>query len=149
MDFPRSSVSKESTCKAGHPSLIPGSGRSSGEGNGNPLWYSCLENSMDRGAWQATALGLQELGTAERLKHHHRHGIINSCIDFVQISQNFMLVSIICFYTERVTGRKARGLQIEEIACKCQTFLSLLSGRRKQTSNIFFLLYTNLKRGFS
>ena len=38
---------------------------------------------------------------------------------------------------ERVTGRKARGLQIEEIACKCQTFVSLLSGRRKQTSNIF------------
>ena len=39
--------------------------------------------------------------------------------------------------SERVTGRKARGLQMEEIACKCQTFLSLLSGRRKQTSNIF------------
>ena len=38
---------------------------------------------------------------------------------------------------ERVTGRKARVLQMEEIACKCQTFLSLLSGRRKQTSNIF------------
>ena len=38
---------------------------------------------------------------------------------------------------ERVTGRKARGLQMEEIACKCQTFLSLLSSRRKQTSNIF------------
>ena len=38
---------------------------------------------------------------------------------------------------ERVTGRKARGLQMEEIACKCQTFFSLLSGRRKQTSNIF------------
>ena len=41
----------------------------------------------------------------------------------------------------RVTGRKARGLQTEEIACKCQTFLSLLSGRRKQTSEFFFLLY--------
>ena len=39
--------------------------------------------------------------------------------------------------SERVTGRKARGLQMEEIACKCQTFLSLLSSRRKQTSNIF------------
>ena len=50
---------------------------------------------------------------------------------------------------ERVTGRKARGLQMEDIACKCQTFLSLLGGRRKQTSDIFFLLYTNLKRGFS
>ena len=38
---------------------------------------------------------------------------------------------------ERVTGRKARGLQMEEIACKCQTFLFLLSGRRKQSSDIF------------
>ena len=38
---------------------------------------------------------------------------------------------------ERVTGRKARGLQMEEIACKCQTFLSLLSSRRIQTSDIF------------
>ena len=42
-----------------------------------------------------------------------------------------------------------RGLQMEEIACKCQTFLSLLSDRRKQINNIFFLLYTNLKGGFS
>ena len=50
---------------------------------------------------------------------------------------------------ERVTGRKARGLQMEEIVCKCPTSFSLLSGRRKQTSNIFFLLYTNLKGGFS
>ena len=40
-------------------------------------------------------------------------------------------------HLETVTGRKARGLQTEQIACKCQTFLSLLSGRRKQTSNIF------------
>ena len=51
--------------------------------------------------------------------------------------------------TERVTGRKARGLQMEEIGCKCQTVLSLLSGRSKQTSDTFFLLYTNLKGGFS
>ena len=49
---------------------------------------------------------------------------------------------------ERVTGRKARGLQMEEIGCKCQTFLYHLSGRRKQTSDIFFLLYTDLKGGF-
>ena len=46
---------------------------------------------------------------------------------------------------ERVTGRKAKGLQMEERGCKCQTFLSLISGRRKQTSDILFLLYTNLK----
>ena len=49
--------------------------------------------------------------------------------------------------SERVTGRKARGLQMEERGCKCQTFLSLLSGRKKQTMS--FLLYTNLKEGFS
>ena len=40
-----------SACNLGDPSSIPGSGRSSGEGNGNPLQYYCLENSMDRGAW--------------------------------------------------------------------------------------------------
>ena len=41
-------------CNAGDMGSIPGSGRSPAEGNGNPLQYSCLENSMDRGAWQAT-----------------------------------------------------------------------------------------------
>jgi len=49
---------------------------------------------------------------------------------------------------ERVTGRKARGLQTEEIGCKCQTFLSLLSGRRKQTSDIFFPSLYKFKRRF-
>jgi hypothetical protein len=49
---------------------------------------------------------------------------------------------------ERVTGRKARGLQMEKIGHVCQTFVSLLSCRRKQTSIFFFLLYTNLKEGF-
>ena len=48
--FPGGSDCKESTCSAGDLGLIPGSGRSPGEGNGNPLQYPCLENSMDRGA---------------------------------------------------------------------------------------------------
>ena len=49
--------------------LIPGSGRSSGVGNGNPLQYSCLENSMDRGAWEATVHGgHQELDTTEHTR---------------------------------------------------------------------------------
>ena len=54
VDFPGGSVSKESACNAKDPDLIPGLGRFSGEGNGNPLQISCLENSMDRGAWWAT-----------------------------------------------------------------------------------------------
>ena len=58
MGFSCSSVGKESTCKAGDPSLIPGLGRSPGEGNGNPLHYSCLENPTDKGAWQATVYGV-------------------------------------------------------------------------------------------
>ena len=53
-----SSVSKESACNAGDPGLIPGSRRSPGEGNGNPLQYSCLENPMDRQAWWATDHGV-------------------------------------------------------------------------------------------
>ena len=52
--FPCSSVGKKSACNAGDLGSIPGLGRSPGEGNGNPLQYSCLENPMDRGAWQAT-----------------------------------------------------------------------------------------------
>ena len=42
--------------------MIPGSGRSPGEGNGNPLQYACLENPMDRGAWQATVHGIATVG---------------------------------------------------------------------------------------
>ena len=42
----------------GDTGSVPGLGRSPGEGNGNPLWYSCPENSMDRGAWQVTVLGV-------------------------------------------------------------------------------------------
>ena len=52
--FPGSSGGKESTCNAGDPGLIPGLGRSPGKGNGYPLQYSCLENSMDRGDWCTT-----------------------------------------------------------------------------------------------
>ena len=62
MDFPGDSVDKESACNAGDPGLIPELGRSPGEGNGNPLQYSCLENSMDRGAWQATFRGVERVG---------------------------------------------------------------------------------------
>ena len=48
----------ESSCNAGDLDSIPGLGRSPGEGNGNPLQYSCLENPMDRGAWWATVHGV-------------------------------------------------------------------------------------------
>ena len=62
MGFPGGSVGKESACNAGYLSSIPGSGRSPGEGNGNPLQHSCLENPMDRGDWRATVRGVTRVG---------------------------------------------------------------------------------------
>ena len=60
LGFPGGSSSKESTCNAEDPGLIPGSGRCPGEGNDKSLQYSCLEDSMDRGAWQATVHGVTD-----------------------------------------------------------------------------------------
>ena len=60
--FPGGSDGKESACDAGDLGLIPGSGRSPGEGNGKPLQYSCLENPMDGGAWQAVVHGVARVG---------------------------------------------------------------------------------------
>ena len=52
-----------SACNAGDPGSIPGSGRSPGDGNGNPLQYSCLENPVDEGAWWATVHGVAKSRT--------------------------------------------------------------------------------------
>ena len=60
--FPGGSDGKESACNAGDLGSIPGLGTSPGEGNGNPLQYSCLENPMDGGAWWATVHGSQRVG---------------------------------------------------------------------------------------
>ena len=65
--FAGGSDGKESICNAGDLGLIPGLGRSPGDGNGNPLQYSCLENSMDRGAWWATVHRVTESDTIEWL----------------------------------------------------------------------------------
>ena len=69
LGFPGGSDGKESTCNSGNPGSIPGLGRSPGEGNGSPLQYSRLENSMDRGTWWATR-DHKELDTTEWLTRH-------------------------------------------------------------------------------
>ena len=77
-------LSKESSCNARDLGLIPGSGRSPGEGNGNPLQYSCLENAMDREAWQAQPMWSQS-DTYEQLTH------VNTTLSRKQMKENVML----------------------------------------------------------
>ena len=77
--FPVGSEDKASACNAGDPGLIPELGRSPGEGNGNPLQYSCLENPMDRGAWAGySPRGRKELDTTEWL--HSLVLILKTCL---------------------------------------------------------------------
>ena len=63
MGFPGGSDGKESTCNTGDSGSIPRLGRSPGEGNGYPIMFSCLKNSMDRGAWWATVQGIAKSRT--------------------------------------------------------------------------------------
>ena len=67
--LPGGSDGKEAACNAGDLSSIPGLGRSPGEGYGNPLQYSCLENSMDRGVWTEESGRLQSMGL-QRVGHN-------------------------------------------------------------------------------
>ena len=83
------SISKESACKAGDPGSIPGSGKSPGEGNGNPLQCSFLENPRDRGAWWATVCGVAQSRT--RLKRLSSSS--SRCVDMLlEISFSFFSI---------------------------------------------------------
>ena len=75
------SVGKESACNAGNPGSIPVLGRYPGEGNGNPLQYSCLENPLFRGAWQATVCEVARVGLDWVTKHN------NTTYLFIQIGK--------------------------------------------------------------
>ena len=81
--FPGGSDSKESAFNAGDPVSIPGLGRSPGEGNSNPLQYSCLENPMDRGAGRAIVHGVAKSQT--QLSHFHL--LIRNCAGAIGIYQ--------------------------------------------------------------
>ena len=80
--FPRGSVVKNPPANAGaerDACLIPGSGKVPAGGNSNPLQYSCLGNSMDRGAWRATVHGVAESDTTERLSTQTLHPYVYTC----------------------------------------------------------------------
>ena len=80
MGFPGDSDSKESACNAEDLGSIPELGRSLGEGNGNPLQYSCLENSMDRRAWQTSQLITNFRKTNFLTVYMTQQGLVPSCL---------------------------------------------------------------------
>ena len=85
--YPGGSDSKASAWSAGDPGSTPGLGRSPGEGNGNPLQYSCLENSMDWGAWKATVHGVAKSWTRLSNITGHRYTSIGASL-IVQLVKN-------------------------------------------------------------
>ena len=92
--FPGSSVGKESACSAKDPDFIPGSGRTPEEGNGNPLWYTCLKNSMDRGAWQAAVHGVAKSWT--RLSDFHFACLLEVFLYFSHDKFSLLILKVLC-----------------------------------------------------
>ena len=81
MGFSNGSVVKNPPANEGEVGSIPGLGRSSGGGNGNPLKYSCLRNPMDRGAWQTTVHGVAESDTTEHSTAAVEHVLRNLLLE--------------------------------------------------------------------
>ena len=93
--FPGGLNGKESACNAGDPGSIPRLGRSPGEGHGNPLRYSCLESSMDRGAWWAIVHG----ATKSRTQLSDFQLLLSGFCLFVFLVFSTQMVSFVSFFT--------------------------------------------------
>ena len=108
-------VDKNSTCNAGDLDWIPGSGRSPGGGHGKPLQYSCLENSMNRGAWQATVHGV-------------RHNWVTKHIPYLYAHTNFRITCYNLNIRKKAIVFKQRPLilyYILSLSCLLSYFISL------------------------
>ena len=95
---------KEFSCSAGDEGSIPGSGRSSGEGNGNPLQYTCLGNPMDRGSWQPTVHRIRRVGHNLVVKQHHQ--IILQRLTLCKSFEMFANVSLGYTPSSEISGSK-------------------------------------------
>ena len=127
--FPGGSDIKESACNAGHLGLIPGYGRSPGEGNDNPLQYSCLENPMDREAWQTIVHGGTK--SQKQLSNYHFHFSLLPLICVVSALHNYPYL-ILNTFVELCNGSAWLYLQGSWSSClNCLSLkvIKLLTGR--------------------
>ena len=112
MGSPAGSGGEESACNVGYPSSIPGLERSPGEGNGCPLWYSCLENPIDKGAWRATVSGHKESDTthSQRARHYWTTNTFTYCL------HEFSVLSVIFTHKKNhLWGRKLKSRGIKRL----------------------------------
>ena len=115
MGFPGGSDGKESACNAGDLGSVPGSGISPEEGNGYPLQYSCLENSMDRGVWWATVYGAQRVGH-DWVPNIHTHTHVN----YTSIKMEKIQLSSVQLFSWSDSLRP-HGLQHTRLPCQSST----------------------------
>ena len=112
--FPHSPVSKEFACNAEDVGSILGLGRSPGEENGNPLQYSCLENPLGRGAWQATVWGVARVGRDLGINHHHYE-----FITIFHIVMNHFIIFKMVKVLSGKTNTKMLSLLLKFFILKC------------------------------
>ena len=143
---------KESACNAGDAGLIPGSGRSPGRGNGNPLQHSSLENSMDRGAWWAIVHGVTKRRT-QLSTHAHTYSHTNKWM--IDLKENNLSSAVriweACFQkkTHAAIYRRARMLDGPDflISQEFSTILyfSFYHNKIKLSKSTFLFTTTKLK----
>ena len=137
--FPGVSDSKESACKVGDPGSISGSGRSPGEGNGNPLQYSCLENPMDRGAWWATVHRVAESNRTEGLTFtHHWLTLLRTWNEPNTVNQ--------LHSNKHFLKKKEKSWHVDLFLSSTQNKLLLFNCKKKKFENLRKKIYTESNR---
>ena len=145
-DSPSGSDSKESACIARSSGSVPGLGRSPGEGKGYPFQYSCLENSMDRGAWWATVRGITKSWTwTEWLTHTLLRVDLQSCVNFYCTAEWFSYTYTYILFSCPFPLWSIIGYETEfpVLHSRALLFDFLLYGSTTTTSCLFFSLCCN------